>query len=89
MDALKNPQAAAALDTGDAREGRRQNRVDRYRCPRCSGAMVRMVDPRQRHIWFETCAACGGSFFDAGEFRDLSEVTIADFFKSLRTPERR
>jgi hypothetical protein len=43
--------------------------------------MTQHVDPKQRHIWYETCVECGGSFFDAGEFRDLSSLTISDLFK--------
>ena len=88
-EALRTTQAAANIDTGDAREGERLSEIDRYPCPRCSGAMVRMVDPGQSHIWYEKCSSCSGSFFDAGEFRDLSENTISDFFKDLFTPERK
>jgi Zn-finger nucleic acid-binding protein len=51
--------------------------------------MVRVVDPQQRHIWYETCSSCSGSFLDAGELLDLSKITIADFFKDLATPERK
>ncbi|MDH4047713.1 MAG: MFS transporter [Gammaproteobacteria bacterium] len=85
---LRNKQAAAAIDTGDSKRGQRGNNIDRYRCPRCSGAMVRMVDPGQRHIWYETCGSCHGSFFDAGEFKDLSELSLSDWFKGLVTSER-
>ena len=88
-EALRTTQAAANLDIGDAREGDRLSEIDRYPCPRCSGTMVRMVDPGQSHIWYEKCSSCSGSFFDAGEFRDLSENTISDFFKDLFTPERK
>ena len=88
VERLGSRRAAAAIDTGDAAAGRQSNENDRYRCPRCSGAMVRMVDPKQRHIWYEKCSDCGGSFFDAGEFRDLASRTISDFFKSLTAPER-
>lgn len=88
IERLKSHRAAHAIDTGDAATGRARNTIDRYPCPRCSGSMVRMIDPIQHHIWFETCSICGGSYFDAGEFRDLSKVTIADFFRSLRAPER-
>jgi transposase-like protein len=35
------------------------------------GRMIRIVDVDQPHIWFEHCTVCGGSFFDAGEFRDF------------------
>ncbi|MGI9233984.1 MAG: MFS transporter [Woeseiaceae bacterium] len=88
IELLSDKQAAAAIDTGDASVGKKSNAMDDYQCPRCSGAMVRVVDARQRHIWFETCSSCNGSFLDAGELRDLSTVNIADFFRDLATPER-
>ena len=89
MEVMRDKQAAAAIDTGDASEGKQRNMIDRYRCPRCSGSMVRVVDPQQTHIWYETCSSCHGSFLDAGELQDLSKVSIADFFKGLVTPERK
>ena len=88
MELMQNKKAAAIIDSGDAKTGKKSNTIDRYRCPRCSGAMVKMVDSKQRHIWYETCDSCNGSFFDAGEFRDLSELSISDFFKGLAAPER-
>lgn len=89
IEQLRDKQAAAVIDTGNKRSGKDKNALDDYACPRCSGTMVRVVDPRQPHIWFETCGACHGSFLDAGELRDMSGVTIADFFKDLVTPERK
>lgn len=89
IDVMRSKEAAAAIDTGDAATGKQSNALDEYQCPRCSGAMVRVVDPEQRHIWYETCGSCHGSYLDAGELLDLSKVTIADFFKDLVTPERR
>ena len=88
MEVMRDKQAAAAIDTGDASEGKQRNMIDRYRCPRCSGSMVRVVDPQQTHIWYETCSSCHGSFLDAGELQDLTKVSIGDFFKGLVTPER-
>jgi len=76
------------IDTGHADVGKQYNVIDHYRCPRCGGRMAKKVDARQRHIWYETCADCHGSFFDAGEFLDLSQLTISDIFKRLVTPER-
>ncbi|MCJ7556765.1 MAG: MFS transporter [Gammaproteobacteria bacterium] len=81
MEQLKNKKAAAALDTGDLKTGKQSNTINCDRCPRCSGVMIKMVDPRQRHISYETCSSCNGSFLDAGEFRDLSELTISEFFR--------
>jgi len=89
IDILKNKQAASALDIGDRKTGKKSNAVDRYDCPRCGGAMVRVVDPVQNHIWYETCGGCNGSYLDAGELSDLSTRSIADFFRSLATPERK
>jgi MFS transporter, PAT family, beta-lactamase induction signal transducer AmpG len=89
VEALASTPAALSIDIGAAREGKRLNAVDDYPCPRCGGVMARVVDEAQRHIWYETCGSCSGSFFDAGEFRDLAQVTIGDFFKRLVTPERK
>lgn len=89
LEALKRARVAHDIDTGDPSMGERFNAVDRYNCPRCSGGMIRMVDARQTHIWYEQCGACGGRFLDAGELTDLKSVTIADFFRRFSTPERR
>ena len=83
LDALLRAKGAEKIDTGDAQLGKQHNTNDRIKCPRCTTQMLRMVDPGQPHIWFEQCSACGGSFFDAGEFRDLKQHTISDFFKRL------
>ncbi len=89
IEILRDKQAAAAIDTGDASVGKKSNAIDNYPCPRCSGAMVKVVDPQQTHIWYETCSSCSGSFLDAGELLDMSKLTVADFFKGLVTPERK
>ena len=89
VEKLRTRKAAAALDIGDPTKGREMNRVDRYRCPRCSGPMIRLVDPVQTHIWYEQCGSCHGSFFDAGEFADLATLGASDFFKRLTAAERR
>ena len=89
IDVLRDKQAAATIDVGDAGPSKQRNAMDSYQCPRCSGAMVKVVDPNQTHIWYETCSACHGSYLDAGELRDLSNVSISDFFKSLAAPERK
>jgi len=48
--------------------------------------MTRIVDEQQRHIGYETCTDCNGSYFDAGEFRDLSQLTLSDVFKRFALP---
>jgi PAT family beta-lactamase induction signal transducer AmpG len=88
LQKLKDKKVAAEIDIGDPARGKAHNANDRYRCPRCGGNMIRMVDQRQPHIWYEECSACHGSYFDAGEFRDLTTVSLSDFFKRFTTPER-
>jgi len=51
--------------------------------------MIRMVDNKQPHIWYESCTICNGVFFDAGEFKDYKEHTFADFIKSFQKKERK
>lgn len=80
---------ADIVDRGDAEKGAEFNAIDRIRCPVCPDSpMVRMVDARQPHIWFESCPVCYGRFLDAGEFRDLSERTLADVFRDWTAPAR-
>ncbi len=81
--------SARVVDTGDAALGREYNAIDRIQCPICVGTpMLRMVDPQQPHIWFESCPTCYGRFYDAGEYRDFVELTLADLFRRLRAVER-
>jgi len=88
LEKMRNRQAAEVLDVGDISVGKQQNEIEYYRCPRCAGAMNRLVDPQQTHIWFEQCDSCHGSFFDAGELSDLAKLSISDLFKRFATPER-
>ncbi len=85
---LKHMKGSEEIDIGDPDVGRVFNRDDRIDCPRCKTAMIRMVDPKQTHIWMESCTVCHGVFFDAGEFRDFKRYTVIDFFRGLRTGER-
>jgi uncharacterized protein len=80
--------SAAAIDTGDATVGEQQNQQGKIECPRCHTQMIRMVDLEQHHIWYESCSVCGGKWFDAGEFKDLQQESIVDFFRDLFTRER-
>ena len=88
LSKVRTREAAAVLDIGDVKTGKKQNEIEHYRCPRCAGPMNRLVDPEQTHIWFEQCDSCGGSFFDAGELTDLATVSVSDFFKRFITPKR-
>jgi len=80
-DWLRHKDAAAAIDTGDPLTGQQTNEIDQYRCPRCDGGMLRRVDLKQTHIQYEECTSCRGSFFDAGEFSDLTRDSISALLK--------
>jgi Zn-finger nucleic acid-binding protein len=80
---LKKIAGSEVIDTGDPEMGKRYNEVDRIDCPIDHTPMVRMVDARQSHIWYESCPVCYGTFFDAGEFRDYKEETLMDMVKDL------
>ncbi len=86
---LKKIKGGERVDIGDAEVGRGYNERDRIRCPRDTSLMVRVVDPKQPHIWTETCPVCFGSFFDAGEFRDYVAETPIDLVRSFLARERR
>jgi Zn-finger nucleic acid-binding protein len=81
---------AARIDIGSAEQGREYNRVDRIDCPVCEGRqdLIRMVDPQQPHIWFESCQNCFGRFYDAGEFTDLTEHSFLEWLRDLDAPAR-
>lgn len=76
------------IDTGDPDKGREYNDQGQIQCPVCRTQMIRMVVKEQPHIWFESCASCYGAFFDAGEYRDYTDVSLLDYFKDLFSGER-
>ncbi len=86
---LKVLAGSESIDIGDPEKGKEFNKIDRIDCPKCKSRMLRMVDGKQPHIWYESCTVCNGLFFDAGEFTDFKDFTILDFLKRLKTVERR
>jgi Zn-finger nucleic acid-binding protein len=58
-------------------------------CPRCNQRMIRMSTPVQTHIQFERCGVCHGSFFDAGEIRDLAHLSFGERVSSFLSNFRR
>lgn len=47
-------------------------------CPHCRSTLIQVAVPGQTHIKYEQCSTCGGSFFDAGEFRDFKELGFVE-----------
>jgi Zn-finger nucleic acid-binding protein len=66
-----NDTATTEIYTGDPEVGKHTNQINRYRCPRCDGGMMRKTSLNSARIQYEECTSCRGSFFDAGEFTDL------------------
>lgn len=89
LEDLKAMKGSETIDIGSAAVGKKYNKIQDIKCPVCNAEMIKMVDKRQPHIWYESCSVCYGVFFDAGEFRDYKEETVLDFFKDLLAGERR
>ena len=81
---------ADVIDIGNAAIGAAHNENDHVSCPVCVPAqsLIRMVDPDQPHIEFESCHECFGRYYDAGEFRDASDLTLREFFFDRREQAR-
>ena len=76
---LKGMTGAESIDVGSDREAAKTHRPPQeMHCPRCNGPMVMVQDAEQPHIEYEMCMEGHGVFFDAGEFRDFKEVTLAE-----------
>jgi Zn-finger nucleic acid-binding protein len=78
---------AESIDTGPRHVEDRSAKV-KIDCPVCHTPMIRMVDHKQPHIWYESCPVCYGVFHDAGEFRDTKSHNIVDFIRDLFRQER-
>lgn len=81
-DQLKARWMGDTVDTGFADEGRKWDSVEDIACPRCHRDMEKASDPKQPHIWYETCGE-HGLFMDAGEFTDYKHETLIDRFRSM------
>ena len=80
---LKKLSGSEVIDIGDVDIGHEQDQKIKVICPRCRTLMMSKTDARQAHIRYEQCPQCQGAYFDAGEFRDLKQLTLGEFFKSI------
>lgn len=78
-DLKKIDGSAQKIDTPDAEHSSAGKIID---CPRCHIRMSPTHDTQQPHIVYEKCSHCSGVFFDAGEFTDLQNLTLAEKLKS-------
>ncbi|MBP6700839.1 MAG: zf-TFIIB domain-containing protein [Halioglobus sp.] len=76
-------QVDAALDTGSAVQGARNNEIRDIPCPGCGATMQRVADAQQSHVTLDACPACDGIFLDAGELSDLKSITLMDHLRRL------
>jgi Zn-finger nucleic acid-binding protein len=83
MQNLREIDGAEVVDTGASAVGEHHNDMRDVRCPICNQLMIRKADAGQGHIHYEMCPKCKGTFFDAGEFRDLKDESFFDIFKNL------
>ena len=74
---------AETIDVGTAEEGRDMNALIEIDCPRCGRAMQHVADRYKPQIRYEVCGECRGVFLDAGEFRELARLSIAELFRAL------
>ncbi|MBN2008882.1 zf-TFIIB domain-containing protein [candidate division KSB1 bacterium] len=82
---LKERDGSEIIDTGEPRIGEQYNKIDHINCPVCDEPLLRMVDAKHPHIWYEECSLCHGTFFDAGEFKDFKDRQWSEFIKDLMT----
>jgi Zn-finger nucleic acid-binding protein len=75
---LKDKSLVTGVDIGPTEIGERKDAIQAVDCPRCGEAMRHIHDRAQKHIGYEFCPDCQGSFFDAGELTDLSEFTLTE-----------
>ena len=84
QEQLKDVDGAEAIDTpAGAAHKFTAPPAGKILCPVCHTSMIRMTDHQQPHIHYESCTVCYGVFFDAGEFRDYKELTLAESVKRL------
>ena len=81
LDELRAQKDSEKIDTGDPNAKADPKAI--LKCPKCAVPMLRMVDIEHAHIWYETCDVCGGSFLDAGEFKEMKRHNLVEKIKDL------
>ena len=82
-DDLVKIKGSESIDIGDEQVGESYRDMQKIQCPKCSRPMLPMVDKDQFHIKYEACVDCFGTFFTAGEFRDLKERSVLERFAQM------
>ena len=82
-DHLVAIEGSESIDLGSSEVGSQYSEQRDIACPKCNVDMIAMIDKDQFHIRYESCPTCYGTFFDAGEFRDLKEHTVLERFTQM------
>lgn len=80
---LLKMEGSESIDVGPDQVDDTYNAMRQIDCPACGQAMIPMVDKDQFHIKYESCPSCYGTYFDAGEFKDLKEFTVVERFHAM------
>ena len=81
---LKSLSVAKRLDVGDVEIGRKLNTQIHIHCPRHTDTLLTHLRiPDQPHIQVDSCPACYGMFFDAGEFTDFTQKTLLESIRAF------
>lgn len=83
LDWLAQDEIAEAIDVGAVDDGRTMNKLTEIDCPRCGKPMKHVADRHKPEIRYEVCIGCEGAFLDAGEFRELSKLSLAEVLRGL------
>lgn len=83
LDWLAQDEIAQAIDVGQVEAGRSMNAVTEIDCPRCGRPMKHVADEHKPEIRYEICLGCEGAFLDAGEFRELARLSVAEVLRHL------
>lgn len=81
--AMENKRAVNTTDVGPATDRKKLPKQQVYSCPRDRSTLILMTDRGQRHIKYEGCTVCGGVFLDAGELKDLSQMTLREWLRTF------
>lgn len=76
--ALKGSINIDKLDAGKLVTGGNTGTRTMRQCPRDGSALAPTQAPTQHHVILDKCPACLGLYLDAGELKDLAEVTLAE-----------
>ena len=79
---MRSIESSELVDHGDPAEGWKYDSREDIDCPHCGKRMHKSYDAKQQHIWYEVCHD-HGMFMDAGEFTDLKDESMLDWFRSL------